>query len=51
MATLREWMRQRRERRAIRRELRAERKGKFKGDSMPNEAMRGDPMGGNMGSG
>jgi hypothetical protein len=49
MKPLREWMKRRRERRAVRRELRAERKGKFKSDGMPREAMRGDPMGGNMG--
>jgi len=37
------------ERRAVRRELRAERKGKFKSDAMPREAMRGDNRGGDMG--
>ena len=37
------------ERRAVRRELRADRKGKFKSDAMPREAMRGDYMGGSMG--
>ena len=49
MKPLREWMRRRRERRAVRRELRAERKGKFKSDAMPRESMRGDYTGGQMG--
>ena len=43
------WMRRRRERRAVRRELRAERKGKFKRDAMPRDAVRGESMGGNWG--
>jgi hypothetical protein len=48
--SFREWMKRRRERRAVRRELRTERKGKFNSDAMPREAMRGDNMGGNIGS-